>query len=125
MAYVGLRPAEVFVLNKCDFDLVNRTIHIYRRLGSTTKEKWVEVPLGNKGYERYVHYPKQLDELLKTLIDKSDSEKLFFINDKYLNSDILLNDVKRISDGKLRSYMLRHAFSNDLIINKENGKEDI
>lgn len=124
MAYIGLRPAEIFVLSKSDFDLENRTIHIYRRLGSNTKEKNIEVSFGNKGYGRYVPYPNQLDELIKQLINTSLREELFYINGRYLNSNILSSDIYRITNGKLRAYMLRHAFANDLIINKENGKED-
>ena len=51
MAYVGLRPAEVFILNKDNFDIENRTIHILMRLGSSTSEKNVQTSLGNKGHE--------------------------------------------------------------------------
>lgn len=121
MAYLGMRPAEVFVLSKKDFNLEDRTIHLYRRLGSTTTEKYVETSLGNKGYERYIPYPSDLDEMIKTLIENYDKDKLFSVNGVYLNSDYLSNDVKRISKGKIRPYMLRHAFINDLIINKNKG----
>lgn len=124
MAYVGLRPAEVFMLSKSNFDLKNRTILIQTRLGSNTKEKHVETSLGNKGYGRYVPYPEQLDELIKVLIDTSPREELFYINGRYLNSDIVSSDINRISNGKFRSYMLRHAFANDLIIDKDNEEED-
>ena len=116
MAYVGLRPAEVFILNKDNFDIENRTIHILMRLGSSTSEKNVQTSLGNKGYERIIPYPKQIDDLIDVLVKKYDGDKMFAINGKYINSNTLSADINRISNGEFRSYMLRHAFSNSLIL---------
>lgn len=123
MAYLGLRPAEVFVLNKNDFDLKNRTINIYRRLGSSKDERYVETSLGNKGYKRLVPYPSSLDDLINELIENSEDGKLFTVGGVFINSNTLSGDVHRISKGKITPYMLRHAFSNHLVVNKKKDKE--
>lgn len=71
-AYVGLRPAEMFVLQWSDLDLVGNQVHIKRSLGSTG-----EITFPKNGRTRSVVLPPQARELLIAMPRRSDSSYVF------------------------------------------------
>jgi integrase len=71
-AYVGLRPAEMFVLEWSDIDIARSRVHIRRSLGSTG-----EITLPKNGVERYVVLPPQAREVLQEMPRRADSPYVF------------------------------------------------
>jgi integrase len=71
-AYVGLRPAEMFVLQWSDLDMAGSQVHINRSLGSTG-----EVTLPKNGQKRSVVLPPQAKEALLAMPRRVDSPYVF------------------------------------------------
>lgn len=69
-AYVGLRPAEMFLLEWSD--LVGDRVHIWRSLGATG-----EVTLPKNGKDRWVVLPPQAVEALRSMPRRTDSPYVF------------------------------------------------
>jgi integrase len=71
-AYVGLRPAELFVLEWSDLDMATNEVRIKRSLGSTG-----EVTLPKNGRSRSVVLPPQAKEVLLAMPRRADSPYVF------------------------------------------------
>jgi integrase len=71
-AYVGLRPAEMFVLQWSDLDIAGSLIHINRSLGNTG-----EITLPKNGLKRCVVLPPQAKEILLAMPRRVDSPYVF------------------------------------------------
>jgi integrase len=71
-AYVGLRPAEMFVLKWSDIDIAGSQVHISRSLGSTG-----EVTPPKNGLKRTVALPPQAKEVLLAMPRRADSPYVF------------------------------------------------
>lgn len=71
-AYVGLRPAEMFVLQWSDLDIPGSLIKINRSLGSTG-----EITLPKNGLTRCVVLPPQAKEVLLAMPRRADSPYVF------------------------------------------------
>jgi len=71
-AYVGLRPAEMFVLQWSDLDIPGSLININRSLGNTG-----EITLPKNGLKRCVVLPPQAKEVLLAMPRRADSPYVF------------------------------------------------
>jgi integrase len=71
-AYVGLRPAEMFVLQWSDLELAQSQIRINRSLGNTG-----EITLPKNGLRRCVVLPPQAREVLLAMPRRADSPYVF------------------------------------------------
>jgi integrase len=71
-AYVGLRPAEMFVLQWSDLDIPGSLIKINRSLGNTG-----EITLPKNGLTRCVVLPPQAKEVLLAMPRRADSPYVF------------------------------------------------
>jgi integrase len=71
-AYVGLRPAEMFVLERPDLDMAANKVHINRSLGSTG-----EITLPKNGRTRTIALPPQAKEVLLAMPRRVDSPYVF------------------------------------------------
>ena len=67
---------------------------------------------------RTIPYTEELDIVFDELL-KTDKEFLFIKkNKKIINGNWASDLIRRVSDGKFRSYQLRHNFSTELIKSK-------
>ncbi len=71
-AYVGLRPAEMFVLQWSDLDIPGSLIKINRSLGNTG-----EITLPKNGLRRKVTLPPEAKEVLVAMPRRADSPYVF------------------------------------------------
>lgn len=71
-AYVGLRPAELFVLQWSDLDIAGSLININRSLGNTG-----EITLPKNGLKRCVVLPPQAKEVLLAMPRRANSPYVF------------------------------------------------
>jgi integrase len=71
-AYVGLRPAEMFVLKWSDLDMAANKVHISRSLGSTG-----EITPPKNGLKRTVALPEPAKEVLLAMPRRADSPYVF------------------------------------------------
>ncbi len=71
-AYVGLRPAEMFVLQWSDLDIAHSQVRINRSLGNTG-----EITLPKNGRKRCVVLPPQAREVLLAMPRRADSPYVF------------------------------------------------
>lgn len=71
-AYVGLRPAEMFVLQWSDLDIAGGLINIKRSLGNTG-----EITLPKNGLKRCVVLPPQAKEVLLAMPRRANSPYVF------------------------------------------------
>lgn len=117
MWYTGMRPAEVFALNIENIDLNNKLIYVCQSLGSTSTQFNTIRRTKNDNSIRYIPLSDQLIPIIKELSDISIDGYLFIRdNGSFLNSTILSNITRKVSDKSFRPYMLRHQFSTDLIL---------
>lgn len=116
MLYTGMRPSEVFALEVSAIDQFNRTINIYQRTGSTSKEKYTIVKVKTDSSARLIQYPPELISVFSELIDNAKNGLLFIrSNGKLLNGDQFSDRINKISGGSFRAYSLRHQLTTDLI----------
>jgi integrase len=118
MYYTGMRPSEVYALTKNDIDIQNRTITINKAIGSNITDFNIVRKTKNEQSIRTIPYTEDLDIVFEELL-KTDKEFLFVKkNKKIINGNWASDLIRRVSDGKFRSYQLRHNFSTELIKSK-------
>ena len=118
MWFTGMRPSEVFALNTENIDLKKKIIYVCQSLGSTSTQYNTIRRTKNDNSVRYIPISDQLIPVIKELSDISKNGYLFIRdNGSFMNSTILSNITRKLSDKSFRPYMLRHQFSTDLIIN--------
>lgn len=118
MWYTGIRPQEVFALRRSSIDLISRTIHIDRSVGSNSESKRVFKTTKTKQSIRDVPI---VDDLMPHIIDLLalvDTEDLF------LDTDGLPFEIDQVSTYINRTskkagiyytmYMCRHTVSTNL-----------
>ncbi|MGI8632519.1 MAG: tyrosine-type recombinase/integrase [Solirubrobacterales bacterium] len=71
-AYVGLRPAEMFVLRRADLDFAQGLVRIHQSLGATG-----EITAPKNGKARTVVLPPPAADALRALQSRPDSPYLF------------------------------------------------
>ncbi len=114
-AYVGLRPAELFVLEWSDIDIAGSQVHIRRSLGSTG-----EVTLPKNGLKRTVVLPPQAKEVLQAMPRRYAGECVFTApcgrrfskTSHYYYWRLLRAEAGR---GKMAFYELRHFCATHLL----------
>lgn len=114
MYYTGLRPQEVYGLEKSNIDLKQRKISVKQRVGSTSTEKKAIVNTKTRQSIRDVYYPPQLDEIFKDLMQR-ESDYLFMTKKGLINGDKASDIIHRYRPVDFRAYNLRHQFSTDLL----------
>lgn len=114
MYYTGMRPQEVYALNKENIDTENRAIHIRSRIGCTSSKKNVVVKTKTTQSIRDIFYPKELDPIFQQLMNRND-EYLFKTKKGFLNGDKVSDIIRRYRPVDFRAYNLRHQFSTDLL----------
>lgn len=123
MLYTGMRPSEVFALEVDAIDFEDRVIHVYQRIGSTSKNRYAVVKPKTDSSVRDIMYRSDLDEALHELCDNSVDGYLFMKKDgKLVNGDEFSSMLHRVSDGSFRAYTLRHQYSTDML---QDNKVDI
>ena len=114
MAYTGMRPAEVFALEKSSIDFENNLIHIRQKVGSTSTERFTITKPKTEGSYRDIDIPSELILPLHDLIDNSEHELLFMKdNGKIMNGNEFSSKNHSVSKGKFRAYTMRHQFITD------------
>lgn len=117
MRYEGMRPSEVFGLEKKNVDLANMTIYVCQRLGTSSTEFNTITHPKTENANRYIPIDTKLLGTFKILFDLSEGEYLFLKNNgDFMNGDYLCKFCRRFTKGLLRPYQLRHQFSSDLIL---------
>ena len=114
IAYTGMRPSEVFALDKSSIDFEKGFIHIKQKIGSTSTERFAVTRTKTEKSQRWIPIPEELVTPLKDLVDNSD-EELLFVRDsgKVMTGNDLANVDSRLSKGKFRAYSMRHQFITD------------
>lgn len=119
MYHTGLRPSECYALARSDIDLVNHTVTVAKRVGSTPEAYNVLVPPKTEMSARTVPITEAACAVLRELIETTYSDQLFLDYDgKLLNSNVVANVVSRVAKAEgidFRMYMLRHGYDNDLL----------
>ena len=115
MYYTGMRPSEVYALEWKNIDRINKTIFVCQAIGSTKSKKNTIVKTKTQSSIRTIPYPDELEEIFDML--ESDTYLFKRKNGEFLNGNYVSNILRRLSKGKLRTYMLRHQFSTDLLTN--------
>lgn len=113
MYYTGMRPSEVYALKRKNIDRDNRIINICQAIGSSEDENYIVINTKTDNSTRSIPYPKELDIIFDNLWNQ---EYLFKRkNGKFLNGKVVGDVLRRITNGTLRTYMLRHQFSTDML----------
>lgn len=119
MYMTGMRPAEVLALEKGDFDFEQKCIHIYKAVGSTSKEVAKIVPTKTVQSVRDFPMTARLNALCGEILQWSKHKYTFSRYDGSLwdtdqLSDIINHTMKKAGiDFKL--YDLRHDFASRML----------
>ena len=118
MYYTGFRPAEVLALNADDIDLVNKVIHVTKSVGSTKKARRQIVTTKRPSSVRDFPISEELEVLLKSLLEYSQTKPLLLAEDGQPYDIHLITDriivTRRITGINFNAYQLRHAFSDSM-----------
>lgn len=118
MYYTGMRPSEVFGLEKDSIDFARNIISVHQKVGSSSKEDHVITRTKTESSRREIPIHKDIVEPLKQLINLAEGEELFVLrNGTLLNGDFMSNIVAKATKRKYHVYTLRHQFSTDLVQN--------
>lgn len=124
MWYCGLRPCEVFALNKSD--IKDGYINVNKELGSDMATSG-EVERENfnvirkcktEASVRQVPIPNQLQEILDTYLETFKVQNILFPNSRgnYINPSNLGGRIKKLG-VKFNMYQLRHTLATRLVTN--------
>lgn len=119
MSYLGLRPAECYALEKSDFDMINKTVTISKSVGSTHTEELTIRKTKTLSSIRTLPIPDSLMPTIKELFEFQNNDQLFTFSDGTLVYSTKANTIIRNACNRagirFNPYMLRHAFSTNLI----------
>lgn len=119
MACLGVRPAECYALTRSDFDLDNKTVSINKSVGSTHTEKNTIRKTKTHSSIRSIPLPDELIPFIEELFSFTDNDQLFtFFDGKLVYSQKAASLIKCACDKagiRFNSYMLRHAFSTNML----------
>ena len=120
--FTGMRMGEINALSKEDIDFEEKKIHIKRTI---CRGKKGEALLGSeaktKAGNRTIPISPDVCALLKSIMEKADSELIFKRNDRLITTSMVCSVFRRtlkkyeilntdINDGKIDLHSLRHTF---------------
>jgi len=116
MWYTGMRPAEVFALDKNNIDLDSKSLYVCQSVGSTSTMQNTIKKTKNEYSMRHIPIIDELIPVLKTLIDNSISDLLFIRdNGEIMNGNFLSSVCQRLTNNVFRPYTIRHQFATRLM----------
>lgn len=108
MFYLGLRPAEVFALQKDCIDTKNKLVCVRQSISKVNGAATIS-RTKTEGSYRVLPYPKELSQVFKNFKEfRRPSGELY--DSRYVSTII-----RNISNKKYRLYQIRHFFATDLI----------
>lgn len=118
MYYTGMRPAEVFALQRRDIDLERKEIRISKAVGSSADKKGQIVPAKTINAIRSVPFTQALADILSDCVfGLQPDDFVFTIEGNLIDVDYFTNHIHLVSKKsgiQFHSYMLRHKFATDM-----------
>ena len=118
--YTGMRPAEVFALDKKDLDFKNKTISISKEVGSDRDNQNVIRNCKTDCSHRTIPMSNKVYKLLKEAVKLNDSDILFpnDLNEHYSSKDVgdRWHRIAKSIGIDFHLYQCRHTFITNLFM---------
>ena len=118
MYFTGMRPAEAMALDRDDFDLTNKVIHITKAVGSTKTQTRQIVRTKTEQSVRDIPISEKLMPIITDMLINLPGQHMFYDYDGLpFEIDFLSNFVTRTAKDagiEFNMYMLRHSFIHNL-----------
>ena len=116
MWYTGMRPSEVFALDKNNIDFDSKSLYVCQSVGSTSTMQNTIKKTKNEYSMRHIPIIDELIPVFKTLIDYSNNDLLFIRdNGEIMNGNFLSSVCQRLTNNVFRPYTIRHQFATRLM----------
>ena len=119
--YTGLRVSEVFALEKKDFDFINSTIDVNKKLftkGLKSQDYYTVTQMKSRTSKAIIPFPEVLKPAILEWFNMNPYERIICNeNGVYLNPDSMMIGVKKIAKEKgftFNFHMLRHTYCTNL-----------